>query len=151
MKTKIFHSFIFALSALLPLPFSLFTIGLIGDHSFTSGLKMLIRHSEMIVPYIIIPSVVSFISALVLVNHIKYKPDIKNNNRKSWVITSLLIVIMSLFIWAIVMVFNFQNHEKWAGFQLALYAGTFYSWALYPFGLLAGYLVWRLKAKSVIK
>jgi len=151
MKTKIKYALIFSFGAMLPVPFILFVIGLINNISFTSGLMMIVRHPEMIVPYILIPSIVAFISAFVLVNRIKYDPLLKNNNRKSWMIVSLLIVIISLLLWAIVMYFNFQSHEKWMGFQLAFLAGTYYSWALYPFGLLAGYVVWRIKAHPTTK
>lgn len=147
MKQKLTLSLIYAISALLTVPFILFVIGLF-DGSFTSGFKMILRHPEMIVPYILIPSIMAFISAFVLVGFIKYDPSKKNNNRKSWIITSFLIVILSLFLWAIAMIFIFQSHEKWLGFQLAFIAGTFYSWALYPFGLLAGYVSWRLIIKS---
>ena len=151
MKNKLSYSLIYAISALLPVPFILFVIGLINNGSFISGFRMIIRHPEIITHYIIIPSVVAFISAFILVDRIKYNPEIKNNNRKSWIITSLLIVLLSLLLWAIVMVFIFQNHEKWMGFQLAFYAGTIYSWALYPLGLLAGYFVWRFKSRMVSK
>ena len=146
MKQKIISSLIFSISALLPVPFILFIIGLIGG-SFTSGINMIMGHPEIIISYMLIPAIVSFISAFLLIDRIKYNPNIKNNNRKSWVINSLLIVILSLFLWACVMFFIFQSNEKWVGFQLAFLAGTLYSWALYPVGLLAGYIVWRMKKK----
>ena len=149
MKQKLILSLIFAISALLSVPFILFVIGLF-DGSFTSGHRMIFRHNEMIVPYMLIPSIVAFISAFMLVGFIKYDPRKKNNNRKSWILTSLLIVIVSLILWAIAMVFVFQNHERWGGFYLAFIAGTIFSWALYPLGLLAGYICWRVKTKASV-
>lgn len=148
MKTKIQHASIFAISAMLPVPFVLLVLGLI-DGSITSGSKILIRHTEMIVFFIVLPSSVAFVSAFLLVNRITYQPEIKNNNRKSWIFISLGIVLLSLLLWAVAMTFFAQSHEKWIGFQLAFYAGTLYSWALYPFGLLAGYFVWRIKRRRV--
>lgn len=147
MKNKLISSLIFSISALLSVPVILFIIGLIGG-GFTTGIKIIIRHPEIITPYLLIPAMVAFISAFMLVGRIKYDANIKNKNRKSWILTSLFIVLLSLFLWACVMVVIFQSHEKWMGFKLAFVAGTYYSWVLYPMGLLAGYIVWRLPIRK---
>jgi len=149
MKQKLISSLIFSISALLSVPLILFIIGLI-DGSLTSGLNVLVRHPEMLTNYVLYPAIVAFIAAYLLVDRIKYDPNVKNNNRKSWIITSLLIVTLSLIFWASVMIFVFQSNQMWEWFLLAFIVGTLYSLALYPIGLLSGYIIWRMKKKEVL-
>ena len=134
----------FSISAFVAVPFALIVFGMIGGNG-TSGIKFLMRHTEIYVPYLLVPAIVAYISAFLLVDRIKFKPEIKNNNRKSCWFNSILIVVLSLFLWACVMVFIFPSYERWMGFSLAFFAGTYFSWLLYPIGLVAGYVVWRLK------
>ncbi len=149
MANKLISSLIFAISAFLPIPIILTVIGLInGDIS--SGISFLIRHTEIFIPFLLVPAIVAFISAYLLLNRIQFKPEIKNNNRKSWIVTSLLIVLLSLFLWAFTVVFLFQSYDRWLGFKMAWMAGTIYSWAVFPPGLLAGYTIWRMKRSTYV-
>lgn len=150
IKQKFNYSLIFALFAFSVVLLIIIVIGLISGEPST-GFKFIMRHEEMYVPYMIVPAIVAFVSAFGLVKHIKFDPRKKNNNNKSWIITSILIVILSLFLWGFIMVFIFQNNEKWMGCVLAFYAGTIYSPALYPLGLSAGFIVWRLNKKSFLR
>jgi hypothetical protein len=102
-----------------------------------NGLNFLIRHTEIIIPYLLVPTLCAFVSAFTLVGRIK--PG------KSWIFICILIVLMSLFLWACSIFFYFNNNEKWYGFNLAFLAATEFSWVLIPFGLIAGYFVLKLK------
>ena len=130
MKIKLYQSLIFSLAALCCVPFILLMVGLIGGQGL-NGIYFLIRHTEIFVPYLLIPSLCAFVSALVA----------RIKQGKSWIIISVIIVVISLLLWACIMSFYFTNLEKWQGFYLAFIAVTVYSWALFPLALLAGLVV----------
>ena len=124
---RIFAAIIFSCSAVL----STFMIGYYANYIYMTPDQFLIFH--------ILPGISAFSVSFIFAGKIQYTNSI-HKNLPVCISISILIVIISLVLW-VGLVFIFEGTAKVPA-AMAFVAATYLGFLTYPFGVIAGLLVW---------